>query len=441
MGAEASVGPKELPWALRAGVAAVAVPRGTLLHDALRWQVFLLPAGARPDGARSWLLGHGLLEGAPVPKTTPRLSQVFYLRGADAPRGELRLAPGARFSCVCCGASCRSTALGPLQQTDIDRLSALDWSGTGYDPARFFVSPDGQPLEGVPQVDRGEHFLRRVEGGACQFLRPDQRCDVHARFGGAAKPQMCRQFPVQLRASPSGIWAGMRLGECLSAEAAMGGELLADRRAEVAGLWDELEKVPVLPPLVWLAPGALVPWADYQSLEEQLLSSPSGGETAGDHRGGLGLILRAEAALQERAGAGSLPPDPEVLAALGAIRREVIEGLRGAAPHRGLLLAGAEATGGGPLALEEQIARLSIFGKDAFQHETVASGFSLLALEAWLARAQARSLAAAAGRSQAGGDELNRAWKQVSALALREELADRKLPSRAVAAGLRAAQP
>ena len=44
---------------------------------------------------------------------------------------------------------------------------------------------------------------------------------------------MCRAFPLQFRASASGVVVGMRLGECLQADKVSGGELVGAREEEV----------------------------------------------------------------------------------------------------------------------------------------------------------------------------------------------------------------
>ena len=427
----------ELPG-LRQDVAAMRVPRGVLYHDALRWRLLLVPDTAKPESARKWLEANGLHAGAPVPPRSPRVSQIFIVHRGDAPAGELHLPAGARFSCVACGRSCRSLNLGPLEPADADRLVALDWSGTPHDPSRFFVERDGAPADEEQVAERRALFLRR-EDDHCQFLREDNLCEVHARFGAAAKPQMCRAFPLQLRASPGGVVVGVRLGECLSAEAASAGESVSARPDEVRGLYDELAKVPLLPPLVWLTgDGALVSWAEYETLEARALAGPPDSPGA-QHGSGIALLLRALALVEARGGGAAEPPaSPEELDALvGWALAEL------AALPRGLPLAHAAAPmlDAGALALELKICRLVLFNKDALQHMDVASGLALLAVEAWLARRRALQVAALEGVPRAEARHLNFAWRDVTRLAMREHFTEENVSARALAAAVAALPP
>jgi hypothetical protein len=99
-----------------------------------------------------------------------------------------RALPGARFACQGSGMCCRSYRLGPVSDEDIAAVEAL--------PVRtaFPQLPDG-PLF----VEReGAWFLRR-EANGCVFLEDGHRCGLHARFGEAAKPAMCRTYPIGMK--------------------------------------------------------------------------------------------------------------------------------------------------------------------------------------------------------------------------------------------------
>ena len=69
----------------------------------------------------------------------------------------------------------------------------------------------------IPAAVRRAVWIR--DGGRCQFLREDNLCEVHARFGAMTKPLMCRMFPYVFRATPRAVTVGMRLDECVSARA------------------------------------------------------------------------------------------------------------------------------------------------------------------------------------------------------------------------------
>jgi Fe-S-cluster containining protein len=49
----------------------------------------------------------------------------------------------------------------------------------------------------------------RAEGGRCVFLDEQRRCRIHARFGGDAKPLVCRQFPFVVIEVESAVRAGI----------------------------------------------------------------------------------------------------------------------------------------------------------------------------------------------------------------------------------------
>ena len=418
---------------LRQGVAAVRSPGGVLLYDAHRARLLFVPAGKGGEKLRRWLSAQGVTADAPVPPVSPRVAQIFMVSRHQVPDAGLKTTPEARFACSACGTSCRTLNLGPLLPADVDRLLGLDWSGTGYDPERFFCDQDGNEVDEGRVASRRELFLRREEGG-CGFLRADGLCDVHARFGMAAKPHMCRAFPVKLRASPSGIVAGMRLGECMRAERALEGPEVAADPAGIRALWGELALVPFLPPLVWLAEGSLGTWEEYESLERALLSGPAApGAPGAHHGGGIAFLLGSVDAVARRAGASlPAPCPPEKLALLRAWALETDDEGGPSSLARG----SAAALDPAALRLEERIARLQLFNKDAFQHSTVLAGLAQLAAAAWLARERALFHAGREAATLAGAGHLNLGVKEQTLVLLRERLRELRLDPAAVAAGI-----
>lgn len=397
---------------LRQGVAAVLTRRGLLFHDALRWRLFLVRHGHAPQAAFDFLTQHGLVEGAEAPEPAPRASQLFSVSRDEAPAGGFVFAEGARFQCSGCGTSCRSFHLGPLLPADQERLLALPWAGTPHEARRFFTDRQGAVLDDAQRLDGREVFLRR-ENAACQFLRADNLCEVHARFGAAQKPHMCRAFPILLRASPGGVVAGVRLGECARAPEAAGGPLLRDDPEAIKALWGELDKVSMLPPQVWLTPRTLVPWDEYDALERKLLASaPAGSGTA--------FLLRCLEALH------AAPPAP---APLLELREWILP--------PGLPAAPAAALDAAALALDERLARLALFSKEAFTHPDVQDGLAHLLVAAWLSRERALDQAGREGLRLAAPRHLNDAARFVSTVPLREHLKACGLDPLAVAAALR----
>lgn len=88
----------------------------------------------------------------------------------------LRALAPVKHTCTGCGGSCmgvRARLVSDEERERIPRLAAL----LGVDE---------------PIVDGA---LRQVEG-RCVFLADDHRCALHANYGAASKPLVCRQYPV-----------------------------------------------------------------------------------------------------------------------------------------------------------------------------------------------------------------------------------------------------
>jgi Fe-S-cluster containining protein len=108
---------------------------------------------------------------------------------AGEPVGFLFL-PETRFACQGSGACCRNYMFGPLEDEDCARLDALDADARRAMPDLG----DGPLYVTLPPEKGGDRFLRTVDDH-CIFLRPDERCGLHAAFGADAKPGLCRLFP------------------------------------------------------------------------------------------------------------------------------------------------------------------------------------------------------------------------------------------------------
>ena len=350
------------------------VPRGLLLHDPLRWRLFVMPAGLAPEKLRAFLERHGLGETAPEPKTQPRLRQVFWIRIDDLPSREVRTRPGARFACVCCGQSCQTMKLGPLLAADMDRLRKADWTGTGHDPSTFFVDEHDQPLAGSAEV-----FLRR-DGARCQFLQDDNRCEVHARFGALTKPLMCRMFPYVFRATPTAVTVGMRLGECASAPATSRGLPLVDQHGDLRQMLSEHDAIGLVPPSVWASPDRLIRWEEYERIESELLARPVGGF--------------AEAVFR------TFEPAPRPARGLDDLTARL--GLSARPPRK---------LDPDAIELEDRFCRAALFSKELFLHQDLARASALLLIKAHLARVEVADGSPAA---------LNKVWKATADRPLRD---------------------
>ncbi len=134
-------------------------------------------------------------------------------------QGDLQLASGQRFSCICCGQCCRRWHVA-LRDSDIERLRELDWQG---DP----TLQDAEPV-----MDIGGHpFIAHRDNGDCLYLDPDtQLCKIHSKFGEAAKPLGCRVYPFNLTSTfPGEISATLRM-DCPAVQQNHGTPIADNRR-------------------------------------------------------------------------------------------------------------------------------------------------------------------------------------------------------------------
>ena len=90
--------------------------------------------------------------------------------------GDVEILDTLRHTCAACGGSCSGMAVRVLNPEEGERIRGFG---------------DALGIEDSVQGDR----LREIDG-ACAFLGDDQRCRIHARWGGAVKPRVCQQYPV-----------------------------------------------------------------------------------------------------------------------------------------------------------------------------------------------------------------------------------------------------
>jgi Fe-S-cluster containining protein len=124
-----------------------------------------------------------------------------------------------RWTCHGCTTCCRRSVIC-LNGDDLRRLEEQAWD-------------QREEYRGTRIVVREGWFCRRVRlarrsNGDCIFLMADGRCRIHAEHGAAAKPLVCRSFPLQL--VPLGDFAYLSLRRsCPSAAAMQGEEVDRDR--------------------------------------------------------------------------------------------------------------------------------------------------------------------------------------------------------------------
>ncbi len=224
--------------------------------------------------------------------------------------------PGARWSCHGCGACCRDFRLGPVEPQVVEDLRARGANAlAGRD--------DWAALEPGPGGEMG-WFLRHVDG-ACVFLLPDNRCAVHAAWGGEAKPGFCREFPYRRLRDPNGEVLVIR-AECAGFHASqVDGEPLADQ-AQLAAQIPHLGEIPTFAPnAVAVLPGVGLGLADWMTLEGAILQAWQATSPTAEPE----ETARSLAALAVRSMGRSLPPGRPGLAAEAV--REAMRMVAGAA--------------------------------------------------------------------------------------------------------------
>jgi lysine-N-methylase len=94
-----------------------------------------------------------------------------------------------RWDCHQCGACCRGS-LVPLSDDDLARLKAQKWEERDEFKHTPVIVRDGWLSSGYRLAHRAD--------GSCVFLMPDGLCRIHKELGFAAKPLICRTFPLQI---------------------------------------------------------------------------------------------------------------------------------------------------------------------------------------------------------------------------------------------------
>jgi Fe-S-cluster containining protein len=211
-------------------------------------------------------------------------------RGEPLPRTTLA---GARFACQGSGACCREHRLGPLTDDDLARLAAPDVAAAfpdlGPPPYHQQRDRDGEPAP----------YLRTV-ADRCLFLGDDHRCRLHARLGAAAKPAVCRAFPVEELATVAGLRIYDR-GACARfATSARRGDSLLDQTpgsSPAPGVYH---------PLVRLDDGLLVDYGHYLDFTAGMMALLE----RGDSRAPAALSSIAAALADLRASLATCPLAP-----------------------------------------------------------------------------------------------------------------------------------
>ena len=114
----------------------------------------------------------------------------------------LHIPEGINFDCTGCGNCCFMWPV-PLTDDDVKRISSLPFADQKFEPAHILKT-------GVPGSAAEMSFsaaLGKRKDGRCQYLSPDNRCEIHSQFGIQSKPSMCQLFPYTFTNSPAGVFA------------------------------------------------------------------------------------------------------------------------------------------------------------------------------------------------------------------------------------------
>lgn len=114
----------------------------------------------------------------------------------------LHIPEGINFDCTGCGNCCFSWPV-PLTDDDFERICSLEIEGVKKEPVHIIKT--GAPAS--PGQRAFTSALGKRRDGKCQFLSPDNRCEIHSQFGEEAKPSMCRLFPYTFTPTPNGVYA------------------------------------------------------------------------------------------------------------------------------------------------------------------------------------------------------------------------------------------
>ncbi len=114
----------------------------------------------------------------------------------------LHIPEGINFDCTGCGNCCFSWPV-PLTDEDLSRICSLKLEGVKAEPVSIIKT--GSP--GSLAERSFTSALGKRPDGKCQFLSPDNRCQIHLQISEEAKPAMCRLFPYTFTPTPAGVYA------------------------------------------------------------------------------------------------------------------------------------------------------------------------------------------------------------------------------------------
>lgn len=190
-----------------------------------------------------------------------------FVPGDEEEDLEVRVSPGANFSCHSCTRCCSErNVLGPIFRAERDKIiDAFASSGNreGSDPSHFIPLPGA----GSPPV-----YLLRTQGGFCSYLEADGMCRIHQELGEEYKPAVCRAFPFRPVRTPEGWDVGLSLS-CPTVASGGGSDPSEEAARTIVQLGKQLPVARRVTENVQLLAGVEVPYARYRAWEEAALEA------------------------------------------------------------------------------------------------------------------------------------------------------------------------
>lgn len=192
------------------------------------------------------------------------LADAGWARRAWLPKQRLLALPETRFACQGLGHCCEDTLTIGLDDAAATFLAKAPLAQLMPD-----LGP-GPYMEALPSTAASlagaTHKLLRREDNTCRFLDAKRRCMLHAQAGRALfKP--CHVFPFRFAWTPDGV-AVTTLASCPTARKGFGPPLAAVEKDVRARLQvAELTR----PEGFWLGPAQEIPWAEWRTVEGQVL--------------------------------------------------------------------------------------------------------------------------------------------------------------------------
>jgi len=226
-----------------------------------------------------------------------------------------------RHTCVGCGRSCEGHYIGPLQDEFLNTVDAIHEELSALYDDLVGVTP----VERVSTDQGRERMVLARRDNRCIYLGVDGLCRIHKHLGAAAKPLVCRLFPLDTVQTETGIRVGV-VGRCYELHRSFE-TAPASTPSELTGI--PMEQFPAAEPrgadlrsrsrlLLNAGPGSI--YASTQRLEQHLV------EVLQDEGFGLRAGLEAFYATMRNPG---LSDEPEDLMAGTGFGARVVELLQG----------------------------------------------------------------------------------------------------------------